>query len=173
MNNKHRLLIGFCMVATVVSCSQSEPDNVSENNNRQQQVQTPVKDNSPSKPIAIKATKHNVIKPNLSGKTTISVNGDKFIVEGGNLRKGSRVRSIHMSEYGTVTGAFVVVAKPGKIPNLSFKRKTKIAKDTFRVIPTKTDDLMSIYHELLLNESISIVELEISYQGKKSDAAHY
>ncbi len=173
MNKQYRLLIGFCMVAAVISCSQSEPDNVSEKNNVQQQVQTPVKGNSPNKPIAIKSTKHNVVKPSLSGKTTISVNGDKYIVEGGKLRKGSRVQSIHMSEYGTVTGAFVVVAKPGKIPNLSFKRKTKIAKDTFRVVPTKTDDLMTIYHELLLNESISIVEMEISYHGKKSDAAYY
>lgn len=173
MKNDKTLIIGFCLCALAVSCSQSESEKIPENKNTEQALTTSVNKNDNNRRATIKEVEKSVEKPVLLGKRTIAFNGEKYIYEGEKLRKGSRVRNIHMSEYGTVKGTFVVVAKAGKTLDLAFKRKTKIAKDTYRLMPSKTDDLMTIYNELLLNDSIAIVELEIGYSSKKSGAAEY
>ena len=169
MKNNKTLIIGFCFCALAVSCSQSEPEKTPENKNTEQALTTSVNKNDSSRRATIKEVEKSVEKPGLLGQRTIAFNGEKYIYEGEKLRKGSRVRNIHMSEYGTVKGTFVVVAKTGKTLDLAFKRKTKIAKDTFRLLPAKTDDLITIYNDLLLNESIAIVELEVGYSGKKKE----
>jgi len=175
VKNNRVLVVGFCLSALVASCSQSEHQEVSESKNTDEKLLQSDKETHSDK--SKRATKEelgkNKERPILLGKRTISFNGEKYLFEGEKLQKGSQVRNIHMSEKGTVKGTFVVVAKAGEILDLSFKSKTKIAKDTFRLIPAKTDDLMPIYNALILNKSIARVELEIVYSGKQNDKATY
>tara|TARA_R110001592_G_scaffold55647_3_gene169902 strand:+ start:7891 stop:8418 length:528 start_codon:yes stop_codon:yes gene_type:complete len=169
------LILAFCLSALLVSCSQSEHEEVPESKSFDEK---PLKsdDNAyidESKITAIKKVEKNTERAALVGKRTISFNGEKYLFDEKKLRKGSKVRNIYMSETGTIKGTFVVVAKAGEILDLSFKSKTKIAKDTFRLIPAQADDLMTIYNELLLNKSIAIVELEVMYSGGNGGALEY
>ena len=175
MKKDKLLILGFCLSALVVSCSKSEREDVSESNDSNEKLLK--SDNEThidkSKIVTKKGLEKNTERAALVGKRTISFNGEKYLFDGKNLRKGSKVRNIYMSETGTIKGTFVVVAKAGEILDLSFKSKTKIAKDTFRLIPAQADDLMTIYNELLLNKSIAIVELEVMYSGKNGGALEY
>lgn len=175
VKNNKILIVGFCLGVFAVSCSKSEPEKVSKSRDldetRLESVKEANKDKG--KTAAIKKLEKNSEQPVLLGARTISFNGEKYLFDGGKLRKGSQVRNIHMSEKGTVKGTFVVVAKAGEILDVSFKSKIKIAKDTFRLIPKQTDDLMTIYNALLLNESVAIVELEVVYSGEKGGALEY
>lgn len=172
MKNNKIFLVGFCLGALAISCSQSESEQIPKKKNTDEPLLTSVNENDKLKLATIKTVDKKVVQPRLSGKRTIAFNGEKYLYDGGKLRKDSRVRNIHMSEYGTVKGTFVVVVKTGKTLDLAFKRKTKIAKDTFRITPGKVDDLMTIYHELLLNEALAIVELEVGYSRKNSKAEY-
>ena len=78
-----------------------------------------------------------------------------------------------MSESGKIKGSIVVVVKQGETLEIPLKSTTKIAKNTFRLIPAQSDDLMTVYKTLLSNKSITIVELEVVYNGKESDALAY
>ena len=175
MKKDKLLILAFCLSALLVSCSQSEHEEVPESKSFDEK---PLKsdDNAyidKSKITAIKKVEKNIEQPALLGKRTISFNGEKYLFDGEKLRKGSKVRNINMSESGRIKGSIVVVAKAGEILDLSFKSKTKIAKDTFRLIPAQADDLMTIYNELLLNKSIAIVELEVMYSGRNGGALEY
>jgi len=155
--------MGFFLSALLVSCSQSEREEVSKN------------EAAESKPLILENVPHqdkskikrelekNREKPVLSHKRTISLNGEKYLFEDEKLQKGSQVRNIHMSEKGRIKGTFVVITKTGKVAGISFKSKTKIAKDTFRLIPMKNDDLLDIYKTLLADKSLIRVEIEIDY----------
>jgi len=167
------LVVGFCLSALLVSCSHSAHEEVLENNSLDEGFfksgsKTHIEKN---KQATRESLGRNKEQSTLLGKRTLSFNGEKYLFDGEKLRKGSQVRNIYMSEKGMVKGTFVIVAKAGEIPDISFKRMTKIAKDTFRIIPIYTDDLMLIYNEFLLNESIVRVELEIVYGGKSSNTA--
>jgi len=169
------LVVGFCLSALAVSCSKSEHEKVSEINKSDEKTLTSRNELNKveSRDKSLKSVQKSTDKLPLLGKRTISFNGGKYLFEGEKLRKGSQVRNIHMSESGTVKGTIVIVAKSGETLDLEFKFKTKIAKDTFRIAPAETDDLMTVYNELLTNKAILIVELEVEYSGKKSDALEY
>lgn len=155
--------MGGVLSALVVSCSQSEREEASINETLENKtlISENVLHQDKSK-IKQKLEKIRD-KPVLLYKRTISLNGEKYIFEDEKLQKGSQVRSIHMSEKGRVKGTFVVITKTGKIADISFKSKTKIAKDTFRLIPMKYDDLMGVYKRLLADKSLIRVEIEIDY----------
>lgn len=170
-------MVVFCLSVFAVSCSQSEQEHteVSSSKNSDEKTLKSIKKAQidKSKFVTKEGLQENIERPEFLTNRTISFNGEKYLFEGKKLQKGSKVRNIHMSEYGTVKGTFVIVAKAGTTLDLSLISKTKIAKDTFRITPAKTDNLMTIYNELILNESIAIVELEVGYSGKKRIMAEY
>jgi hypothetical protein len=155
--------MGFFLSALVVSCSQSEHEEASKNEAAENKPlileNVPHQDKSKIKQELEKKRE----KPILSHKRTISLNGEKYLFEDEKLQKGSQVRNIHMSEKGRIKGTFVVITKTEKIAGISFKSKTKIAKDTFRLIPMQNDDLLDIYKILLADKSLIRVEIEIDY----------
>lgn len=175
MKNNNVLIVGFFLSVLIVSCSQSAIEEVSDNKSYEEKRLKSANETHIDKNTSAtkKELEKNKDRPTLFGNRTVSFNGEKYLVDGAKLRKGSQVRNIHMSEKGRIKGTFVVVLKAGETLDISFKSMTKIAKDTFRLIPAQTDDLMAIYNELLLNKSIARVELEIVYSGEKSDVATY
>ena len=175
VRNNIVLIVGFCLSILTVSCSQSEPENVSKNDGVDERT---IKSNNEvyiekSKITALKGIEKNIEKPTSLGKKTISFNGEKYIFDGKKLRKGSKVRNINMSESGRIKGSIVVVVKADETLDVPFKSKTKIAKNTYRLIPAQTDDLMIVYKELMSNKSITIVELEVIYSGNEKEALAY
>jgi len=165
VKNKNVLILGFFLSALVVSCSQSEREETSKNEISENKalILENVAHQDKSKIKIKQELEKNQEKPILSHKRTISLNGEKYIFEDEKLQKGSQVRNIHMSEKGRIKGTFVVMTKTGKITGLSFKSKTKIAKDTYRLIPMQNDDLLDIYKTLLADKSLMRVEIEIDY----------
>jgi len=155
--------MGFFLSALIVSCSKSEREEAAKNEVAENKPlileNVPHQDKSKIK----QELERNRDKPILSHKRTISLNGEKYLFEDEKLQKGSQVRNIHMSEKGRVKGTFVVITKAGKIADISFKSKTKIAKDTYRLIPMQNDDLLDIYKTLLADKSLIRVEIEIDY----------
>gem|GEM_PF-2055203 len=175
METKKISIIAFCFSVLLASCSQSKQEEVIENKSADKEtLAISKKDNIDEKQLT---TKEKLVKslekPHLLAKRTISINGEKYIVEGEKFIKGTLVRNIHMSEKGRVKGTFVIVTKAVSALEQQFKSKVKIAKDTFRLTPENTDDLMTIYKQLLRNKSIDLVELEIEYSGAKDKAATY
>jgi hypothetical protein len=163
VKNKNVLILGLFLSALVVSCSQSEREEASKNETSKNKALTlknvPHQDKSEIKQELEKSRE----KPILSNKKTISLNGEKYLIEDEKLQKGSQVRNIHMSEKGRIKGTFVVITKTGKVAGISLKNKVKIAKDTFRLIPMQNDNLLDIYKTLLADKSLSRVEMEIDY----------
>jgi hypothetical protein len=165
VKNKNILILGFLLSAFIISCSQSEREEVSKNKNLENKplILENVPHQDKSKIKIKQESEKNQVKPLLSYKKTISLNGEKYLFEDEKLQKGSQVRNIHMSEKGKIRGTFVVITKTGKIADISFKSKTKIAKDTFRLIPMQNDDLLDIYKMLLADKNLIRVEIEIDY----------
>jgi hypothetical protein len=171
-------VVSFCLSTLVVSCSQSEQEKIEYKQVETKELNSSNKvylDKNPA--MKIEGIEKNIeqaklVDHNLSNKT-LSFNGEKYLYDGKNLRKGSEVRNIYMSEKGRVKGTFVIVAKAEKILTIAVKSQTKIAKNTFRLVPQQTDDLMTFYHQLLLNKSIVSVELEVDYSRALTDAAEY
>ncbi len=171
MNKNIILVAGLCLSVLAVSCSQSEHEEISEPTSSGEQLRKSNDGTYLDKSNI--ASKNNIKKSTLLGKKTISFNGEKYLFDGDKLKKGSLVRNIYMSESGRIKGTIVIVVKAGEILNISIKNKKKIAKDTFRLVPEQTDDLMAIYNKLLINDSIAIAELEVVYSGKESGALEY
>lgn len=181
MKNNDNLIVSFCFCFCfcfcflITSCSQSEHKTVSEAGNTQEEVI--LSSNTIQHDENTRATKEEIEAKQATsikkGKRSISFNGEKYIFMGTKLQKGSKVRQINMSEQGTVKGTFVVITKPDEILDIPYKNITKIAKNTVRITPKNTDDLMAVYNELLANKSITRVELEVVYSGRKGAAARY
>lgn len=164
------LIMCFCLSAFIASCSQSEHKVVAKNNDDNEKAisSTTENDVDESGRATKKALEKKPIGPITQGKKSISINGEKYIYTDDKLQKGSEVRSLNMSESGTVKGSFVVVLRAGEVLNVSFKHVNKIAKDTYRITPSQTDDLMTVYKQLLSNESFNRVELEVVYGSRKN-----
>lgn len=165
MKNKNVLITGFFLSALVVSCSQSEREEAPKNETSENKplILENVPHQDKSKIKIKQESEQSRDKPVMSNKRTISLNGEKYLFEDEKLQKGSQVRNIHMSEKGRIKGTFVVITKTGEIADISFKSKTKIAKDTFRLLPMQSDDLLNIYKILLADKSLTRVEIEIDY----------
>lgn len=181
MTKKCVLIISFLFSALVVSCSQSEQVEIVEQEQKSLDVKESKLSNeahtNKSKIVTVRATKEELKeKPPLSkpqGERSVFFNGEKYLFTGGKLQKGSQVRNINMSESATIKGTLVVVVKASEIVDISLKHKVEIAKDTYRLTPNETDDLMTIYHELLAHKSIFSVELELLYGAKNSAVIAY
>lgn len=175
MKNNSVLVISFCLGFLMTSCSQSEQKEVLAADSAEEQVIISTDKNKHDKNT--RATKKEIVAKQTTsikqGKKSISFNGEKYIFTGTKLEKGSEVRHIKMSEHGTVKGTFVVITKPDEMLDTPYKNITKIAKNTFRITPQKTDDLMTVYNQLLANKSITRVELEVVYSGRNGAAARY
>lgn len=170
MKKNKILVVGFLLSTLVVSCSQSKHEKISENKSSDEKVLKSDNETYIGKSKDIKI--ENVERSKLLGQRTISFNGEKYLFDGEKLRKGSQVRNIHMSEQGRIKGTFVIVVKAGEILNLPFKSKTKIAKDTFRLIPAQDDDLMTAYKQLLADKNLIRVELEVDYSPVNKSMAY-
>lgn len=175
MKKNSVLIISLCLSALIASCSQSEHKEEVKSDDFNTKIMTSTNENDIDK--SIRATKKELEKKDMprtiTGKKSITLNGEKYIYTDEKLQKGSEVRHLNMSEFGTVKGTFVVVLKAGEVLDVSFKHTNKIAKDTYRITPSQADDLMTAYNQLLVNKSIARVELEIVYSGKTSGAATY
>ena len=166
-------MIGFSLSMLVTACSQSKQEEVAESKSTDKGTPTINKKNYPDKSELAKKDElvQGIEESRLITKSTISLNGEKYIIEGGILRQGAVVQNINMSEKGRVKGTFVIVTKSNLVLEPTFKSKMKIAKDTFRLTPMNTDDLKVAYKQLLRNKSIDLVELEIEYSGAKGNRA--
>ncbi|WP_159817735.1 hypothetical protein [Colwellia sp. 20A7] len=180
MKKNSILMVLFCTNFLIISCSQSNDesrrnDELSEQKEVKLNHDTDIKKRVES--LTMSSVKDSAMKntkePIRTNKKTLFFNGEKYLFSGGKLKKGSEVRSISSSEKASIRGTFVVVSKIENITNVSIKNKLKIAKDTYRLTPSKTDDLMAVYKELMLNDSITKVELELVYSGKRNNAAEY
>jgi hypothetical protein len=172
--NNIKIIVVACFSLILISCSKSEQSNILETK-RNDEKNLKIK-NSPSKEVIEVLAKDRLKKraDNAASikERSVSINGEKFLYEG-KLEKGTQVRNIHMSEKGRIRGSIVIVVNPGETLSLAFNNQTKIAKDTYRLIPEKTEDLMTIYKELMQNKSITIVELEIDYSRENSRKATF
>lgn len=172
IKNTAKLIISFCLSALTFSCSQAKHDEMSEHNNAQEHKTMEDERSELDKRKLLKSkelVKHdNEIVSR--GSHTITFNNEKYLYNGKELKKGSQVRGIHMSEIGTIKGTFVVVTHDENL-NALFNSKVKIAENTYRLTPIETEDLMTVYHQLLNDKSIVKVELEVMYNGKKEQAA--
>lgn len=174
MKSASVLIKSICLSVFIASCSQSDHKAVVANQDANDKTATSVTENDFD--ISVRATKKEVEKKPVVSikqtKKTISINGEKYIYTDDKLEKGSEVRNIKMSESGKIKGTFIVVAKAGELLEVSFKHKSIIAKDTYRITPKPTDDLITVYNQLLSNESLTRVELEVLY-SKIKEAARY
>ena len=180
MKKSHILIILFCASFLVASCSQSnneglQTDNLADEKPAKLNNEIVIANNN--EPLKNSSVKNSLMKETKEStkkkRKTLSFNGEKYLFGGGKLKRGSEVRSISSSEKARIRGTFVVVTQVENIPNVSVKNKIKIAKDTYRLTPSKADDLMAVYKELVLNDSITKVELELVYSGKRNNAAEY
>ena len=180
MKKNNILIVSLFFNLLISSCSQSNTESVQTDNLADEKAAklnneiVIANNNEPLKNSSVKNSLMKKTKESTKKKSkTLFFNGEKYLFNGDKLKKGSQVRSIHLSEKASVRGTFVVVTKVENITNVSINTKIKIAKDTFRITPTNTDDLMAVYKELVLNDSITRVELELVYSGKRNNAAEY
>lgn len=171
---KNLLLMPFMVLITMLfSCTQAETQTSAAEVNQkeaaeQSQLESTNQEQQISRSNEIKKHKTPISNP-IFGKKTISFNGEKFEYQANLIQQGTKLFNFSMSEYGEVKGSFVVVTKPGKplrVTPVVLKHEKKIAKDTYRIFPTKVDNLEAIYHLLKANEELTTVELEIDYSGK-------
>ncbi|NQZ80502.1 MAG: hypothetical protein HRT52_05745 [Colwellia sp.] len=109
------------------------------------------------------------------GKASITLNGEKFILNSAQFGKGSKVYNKQMGEYGLIKGTIVVVG----IDKVSadellypLVKVIQIAKNTFRLIPEKAVELMPFYKELIKSKLFSVVEMEIDYSPINESAVY-
>lgn len=104
---------------------------------------------------------------------SISLNGNKFKLVDGKFEQGAQVYNTLMKEFGTIKGSLVLVlTDEGVFDKSYFKEVKKIADKTFRVWPTKKDDLYLVYQDLTRNSNFSVVELEVDYTPISRQQTH-
>jgi len=162
------LIIPFICVTFLFACSQAEQKNSPVEVKKNQQV-TKVENVALQKNKEERQKKLKLQENKTSSdfrKRTFSINGDKHESNDGVLTKNSILLNLSMYEAGRVKGSFIVVTIAGKKLNLEsveVKYSSKIAQDTFRLVPVQGDDLMAVYKMLLADKSLVLVELEIDY----------
>lgn len=154
------LLFGSALVACV------QPNNHEE---QEEQETSSVNTDNKTKDIKIKKSNLDTLTFKKQTGKTVLINYEKYLFTGEKLKKGSELRNIHMSEKATVKGTFVIIVKPSFITNEHIEKKILIAKNTYRLIPKKADDLLLIYHDLLSDVTIEKVELELLYGKIKNN----
>ncbi|MFT5758237.1 MAG: hypothetical protein ACI9LM_002976 [Alteromonadaceae bacterium] len=110
-----------------------------------------------------------------SHKRSMILNGEKFTLHAASFNQGSKVYNIQMREYGLVKGSIVVVStQPMHVDELRspMTKVVKIAKNTFRLTPEKTVELISFYKDLITSKRFSVVEMEIDYSPIKTTAEY-
>ena len=173
-----KYLLSFILATSLFACIPTEKrtDAVEVNSEEVKEDKFTTKQlistNSSVKETSIK-NKSTQVKKSVFGKKTLSFNGEKFEYSGGLVTKGTKLFNIQMAESGKVKGSFVVVTKPSVelvTTPVELKSKAKLAKDTYRVIPEKGQNLQAIYKLLKANKQLLQVELEIDYSPKSTIA---
>lgn len=110
----------------------------------------------------------------VSNARSTSINGEKFKLFASKNIQGSKVFNVLMQQYGTLKGGIIVVVKGDILKSDSFEQftLTKIAKNTFRLIPDKGLDLVVEYKKLSEMLKLEVVELEIDYSPINNRAAN-
>ncbi|MDO6445190.1 hypothetical protein Q4493_05315 [Colwellia sp. 1_MG-2023] len=110
-----------------------------------------------------------------TSKKTLLINGEKFIVHGLVLEKGTKVFSPSIQQVGIVKGSIVVVTSTFDIEQLTATYKissiSEIAANTFRLIPDDSEDLYRFYLSLKNSPEIKQAELSIDYSRYPPKAA--
>lgn len=136
-------------------------------------------DGAPLSPLKHSETLSDSVKQNdgpaeinliAKDKKTLQINGVKFQFKGEQLEAGGAVYNTFLSEYGTVTGAFVVVTdkdvKQIRWPQ-GFKVE-QIQNYTYRlVVEDFAKDLYGAYIKLKNDPQFSTVELAVDYSPRK------
>ncbi len=95
----------------------------------------------------------------------MNINGEKFKLLQNTFAKDAMVVNLSMAETGRIKGTFVVVTHSKQ--QLNHHANTlivsKIAKNTFRLVPQPSVNLSDYYQVLRADTSFSVVELEIDY----------
>ena len=102
--------------------------------------------------------------------STITLNGGKFTLHSARFGKGSKVYNMQMGGYGLIKGDIVVVSIEkikAKDIQYSATQVRQIAKNTFRLSPDKTVELMPFYKTIIKSKRFSVVEMEIDYSPIK------
>jgi hypothetical protein len=122
--------------------------------------------------------KRNKLAKLLKGRehtSSINLNGEKFTLHSPQFGKGAKVYNVQMKEYGLIKGSIVVVSVDKvNADELSYPsvKVLKIAKNTFRLIPEKSVELMSFYNILNESKSFSMIEMEVDYSPIKESAKY-
>jgi hypothetical protein len=110
-----------------------------------------------------------------SYKRSIMLNGEKFTLHSDTFGKGSKVYNRQIKEYGLIKGSIVVVSrKPTYAKDLQYPmvEVVEIAKNTFRLRPEKTVELMLFYKNLIRSKRFSVVEMQVDYSQIKERAEY-
>lgn len=173
-----KYLLSFILATSLFACIPTEKRtdaievNAEEVKEDKLTTEQPLSANASVKDSAIK-DKNSQVKKTVFGKKTLSFNGEKFEYSGGLVSEGTKLFNIQMAEHGMVKGSFVVVTKPSVelvTTPVELKSKAKLAKDTYRIIPKKGQNLQAIYKLLKANQQLLQVELEIDYSPKRTIA---
>lgn len=173
MNMKKTIII-ISSLCLVVACNQQADNNQSSNKKVIKEEQAEVKVQKPNtlKEEVVKNKEKflaNKVAIEEGAKKSLFINGEKFIVHGKTLKKGTNVYSPSIRQVGVVKGSVVVVTKQLTGNQLTEKYKTssitEIAVNTFQLTPDDTEDLYRFYQTLLNSELIEQVELAINYSG--------
>jgi len=172
-----KLLLVITALLSIIACSDSTQQNTDESAKESNELSVET-----SKPSGLDVNNNTVkiAKGELSKREikkakdqqiarSLLINGEKFRLLSGVLKKGAKVLNINMHEYGTVKGGIVVVVKS----DYAFEDKrftqvevSKIANKTFRLIHEKDNELMNFYQRLTRMTQFDVVELEIDYSAK-------
>ena len=163
----------------IIACNQQADSNQSNNKTVIKEEQTEVqaqKSNTFKEEIVKNKEKFlaNEVSIDKATKKSLFINGEKLIVHGTTLKKGTNVYSPSIRQIGVVKGSIVVVTKQLTGNQLTAKYKissiTEIAKNTFQLIPEDSEDLYDFYQTLMNTELIDRVELAIDYSGIRPKA---
>lgn len=121
---------------------------------------TTLKNTSPTDIEVLLAKREGILKQQNNARN-IRLNNEKFKLLSPNVTQGAKVYNILMKEFGIIKGSIIVVTIDSALP-LTIKG-SKIAKQTYRLYPTKKSSLYEFYKEFDKDPKYSTVELEIDY----------
>lgn len=174
--NMKKTIILISSICLVIACNKQVDSNQSNDkttiNEEKKEVQT---QKSHTLKEAIVKNKEELLANKVSiGKGTkrsLFINGEKLIVHGTTLKKGTKVYSASIRQTGVVKGGVVVVTQQLTANQISAKYKinsvTEIADNTFKLVPEASEELYHFYRMLNDSEFIKQVELEVEYSGDR------
>jgi hypothetical protein len=175
MNEKKSIILASTLFLVIACNNQSDNNKKSEVLTQEEdKIITKIDDKSSGKAVIVnkvnlKNEKLNANKLQLKNETkkSLLINGEKLIVHSSELKKGTKVYSASIRQVGIVKGSIVVVTKKLDANQLTSKYKissiTKLAVNTFQLVPDDSENLYQFYRTLQGSELIDQVELAIDY----------